>query len=313
MKHVLVTGGAGFIGASLVRKLLENGDKVVVIDNLITSNGESIKPLLKNPNFKFIKRDIIKPLPSSIINHQSSIGHIFHLACPTGVPNLTKLAREMLLTSAIGTMNVLELARKHKAKFIFTSSSEVYGDPKVFPQNENYTGNVSSVGIRSPYEEGKRFAESLIMTYVRKYNLDARIVRVFNTYGPLMSINDTRVIPKFLKQISKNQPLTVQGDGRQTRTFCYVDDLIKGLVLLMDKGGEGEVYNLGSNKEISINTLAGLMIKITKSKSKTINISRPSHDHNRRLPDLRKANKLNWYTKVGLDEGLERTVRWFGF
>ena len=308
MTHVLVTGGAGFIGANLCKRLLDSGYKVTAVDNLITSNGENIKSLSINPNFKFIKHDIISP-KWKMINDKWKIDVIYHLACPTGVENLTKLAEEMLFTCYAGTKNVLELALKNKAKLVFTSSSEVYGNPEKFPQDENYTGNVSSVGLRSPYEEGKRFSESLIIMYVRKYGLDASIARVFNTYGPKMSENDTRVIPKFLKQAACNKPLSVQGNGTQTRTFCYVDDLVNGLILLMKQGGKGEVYNLGSNKEITINELAEEIIKETKSKSCISYIPRPSHDHNRRLPDLSKIEKLGWQARIPLEEGLQRTVK----
>ena len=313
MKHVLVTGGAGFIGSNLCKRLLANGEYVIVVDNLITSDGSNIKQFLNNPNFKFIKHDITKPLPLSIINHKTLISHIFHLACPTGVYNLTRLSFEMLLACSVGTKNILDLSVKNKSKVVFASSSEVYGNPEIFPQKEDYTGNVNSIGIRSPYEEGKRFEESLVMSYVRKHNLNSVIARIFNTYGPLMSRNDSRVIPKFLNQISKNLPLTVEGKGKQTRTFCYVDDLVDGLLLLGKRGRKGEVYNLGSDKEISIKDLAKEVLELTKSNIGIKNIHRPSHDHNRRLPDLGKADKLNWRTKVDLDEGLERTAQWFGF
>src|SRR3989344_2401839 len=312
MKRVLITGGAGFVGTNLCKKLLDIGYKVTAVDNLITSNGENIKALSRNQNFKFIKHDIISP-KWKMINDKWKIDVIYHLACPTGVPNLTRLSEEMLLTCSIGTKNVLDLALKNKAKVVFTSSSEVYGNPEKFPQNENYTGNVNTVGIRSPYEEGKRFSESLMIMYVRKYNLDAVIARIFNTYGPLMSKKDTRVIPKFLKQATHNESLTVEGKGIQTRTFCYVDDLVDGLLLLGKRGRKGEVYNIGSDKEISIKDLAKEVLELTKSNIGIKNIHRPSHDHNRRLPDLGKADKLNWRTKVDLDEGLERTAQWFGF
>ena len=308
-KRILVTGGAGFIGANLCKKLLDAGYKVAAIDNLITSSGQNLTELSKNPNFKFIKHDITKPFPKTFNFSLSAFNFIYHLACPTGVENLTRLAREMLITCSVGTQNVMEFALKHKAKVVFTSSSEVYGDPKVFPQKEDYAGNVNPVGIRSPYEEGKRFAESLVTAYVRKYNLNAVIARVFNTYGPKMSENDTRVIPKFLRQAARNQPLTVQGDGTQTRTFCYVDDLIDALIRVMEKGRKGEVYNLGSDKEMTIKDLAKLIIKISKSKNRIKFIKRPVHDHNRRLPDLSKIKKLGWKQKVNLKEGLLKTIQ----
>lgn len=308
MSRILVTGGAGLIGINLCKKLLSQGHRVIAVDNLVTSSGENLKPLLRNPKFKFIKHDIVK----KISNFQFSISnfqYIYHLACPTGIPNLTKLAEEMLLVCSVGTRNVLEIAKKTKAKLLFTSSSEVYGDPKVFPQTEDYTGNVDPVGIRSPYEEGKRFSESLVQMYVRKYNVDAKIVRVFNTYGPYMASDDSRVIPRFLRQAMSNSPLTVEGKGLQTRTFCYVDDLIDGLLLVMKKGKKGEVYNLGSDKEVRIIDLAKLIIKVTGSKSKIAFVERPTHDHKRRLPSLKKVEKLGWKKKTGLEEGLKKILK----
>lgn len=308
MKHVFVTGGAGFIGANLCKKLLADGFKVTAVDNLITSSRKNVKFLSKNPNFKFIKHDITNP-KWKMVNGKWKIDIIFHLACPTGVPNLTKLAEEMLLTCSIGTKNVLDLALKNKAKLVFTSSSEIYGNPEMFPQKEEYTGNVSSTGVRSPYEEGKRFSESLIIMYVRKYGLDASIARVFNTYGPLMSKDDERVIPKFLNQISKKIPVTIEGKGKQTRTFCYIDDIVDGLLLLGKKGKRGEVYNLGSDKEISIKNLAKEILKLTKSNIIIKNIYRPSHDHNGRRPSLIKIKKLGWKQKINLKEGLLKTIQ----
>ncbi|MDO8658244.1 MAG: NAD-dependent epimerase/dehydratase family protein [Candidatus Levybacteria bacterium] len=315
MKRILVTGGAGLIGSHLCGRLLSKGHKVICVDNLITGDKKNINSLLQSPNFKFIEFDITKDistlnsLPRRQAGQLSTLNYIYHLACPTGVPNLVTLAEEMLLTCSIGTRNVLELARKTKAKLIFVSSSEVYGDPEIFPQSEEYTGNVDPIGIRSPYEEGKRFAESLVMMYVRKYNVDARIVRVFNTYGQCVLDKDSRVIPKFLRQIKTSEPLTVEGRGEQTRTFCYVDDLVDGLILVLNKGLAGEVYNIGSDREIRIIDLAKLMIKITKSKSKIKFVKRPTHDHKRRLPDLAKIKKLGWRSNIDLKIGILKTIQ----
>ena len=214
----------------------------------------------------------------------------------------------MITTCSIGTKNILEIARKIGAKFLFTSSSEVYGDPLTFPQEEFYRGNVDTCGLRSPYEEGKRFSESLILMYVRKYNIDAKIVRVFNTYGPSMSPKDIRVIPNFLRQTSSGFPLTLHGDGNQKRTFCYVEDLIEGLILVIEKGEKGQVYNLGHDLEISIIDLARLVLKITGSKSPIQTVERPGHDHERRLPSLVKVKQLGWVPKIGLEEGLKTTI-----
>ncbi len=312
MRNALVTGGAGFIGSNLCQKLLDSSYSVIAVDNLITTSGKNSIPLIKHPHFRFIKQDITKPFSQKLIPSTYKLSTIYHLACPTGVPNIKKLGLAMLFASSVGTRNILEIARKHKARVLFTSSSEVYGDPQVFPQKETYTGNVDSVGYRSPYEEGKRFAESMIITYVRKYKLNARIVRVFNTYGANMSESDTRVIPKFLRLIRAKKSLPVEGDGLQTRTFCYIDDLVSGLIMVLETGKSGEIYNLGSKSEISIIDLAKLIIKITKSKNKIKFIKRPAHDHKRRLPSLAKIEKLGWKPKAGLNEGLKRTLLWSG-
>jgi nucleoside-diphosphate-sugar epimerase len=313
MKTILVTGGAGFIGTNLCKKLLDEGHKVIAIDNFITSSGDTIKKLKSHPNFIFIKHDITKPFPARIRNQESEIKEIFHLACPTGVPNVTTLGEEMLLTCSVGTRNVLEFAREHNAKLLLTSSSEVYGNPEVFPQTENYTGNVDQIGIRSTYEEGKRFSESLVALYVRKYKLDGKIVRIFNTYGPHMTMTDTRVIPNFINQIKHGKPLTVQGKGEQRRTFCYVDDLIEGFLTVIEKGSPGEAYNLGGNQEYTIKELAEMMIKLTNNpKIKLLYIPRPSHDHEARKPELKKVHKLGWKQNINLEEGLEKTLKWYG-
>jgi len=310
MSRILVTGGAGFIGTNLCIKLLKQVHHVIAIDNLITSTDSNLKPLRTYSKFRFIKHDITVPLRNWKLEIRNwKFDFIYHLACPTGVPNLTRLAEEMLLACSLGTRNVLELAKITKAKLLFTSSSEVYGDPQVFPQTENYTGNVDPTGIRSPYEEGKRFSESLIQMYVRKYNVDAKIVRVFNTYGPSMSSSETRVVAKFLSQAKHGKPLTVEGKGLQTRTFCYVDDLVDGLLNVMKKGKKGEVYNLGSHKEVRIIDLARLIIKTTGSKRKIKFVERPSHDHKRRHPSLKKAEKLGWKQKTTLKNGLQKTFR----
>lgn len=313
MKTILVTGGAGFIGTNLCKKLLDQGHKVIAVDNFITSSGDNINELKKHPHFTFIRHDIIKPFPAKLMKQEVSIKEIFHLACPTGVPNLLPLGEEMLLTCSIGTRNVLELARVHKAKFLLTSSSEVYGDPEVFPQKETYTGNVDQISIRSTYEEGKRFSESLVALYVRKYKLDGKIVRIFNTYGPHMTMTDTRVIPNFINQIKKNKPLTVQGKGLQRRTFCYVTDLVDGFLTVIEKGTAGEAYNLGGDEEYTIKELAETIIKINGDpKIKISYIPRPGHDHQARRPELQKVKKLGWKQKIKLEEGLTKTLEWYG-
>lgn len=303
---ILITGSAGFIGSHLTKILLEHGHTVVGIDNLITGSPNNIEDQSKNPNFTYVEADVAA-LDNSLKRDLESNGfsEIYHLACPTGVPNLVTLAEEMLLANSVGTKNILDIADKNRSKIIFTSSSEVYGDPLVFPQTESYPGNVDPAGLRSPYEEGKRFGESLLSMYVRKYDLDARIVRVFNTYGPNMSEDDQRVVPKMLNQIKEGQPLTVHGDGTQRRTFCYISDLIDGILLAMRKGETGGVYNLGSDDEITIHELAKLLLTEAESKSKIIFEPRPEHDHQARMPELTKIKRLGWRPKVSLNEGLK--------
>lgn len=318
MSNILVTGAAGFIGTNLCQKLLSQKHSVIGIDNFITGSETNITRLAKNPNFQFFNHDITKPFPKNLelrlpAKALATVGTlnlelIYHLACPTGVENLQKLGREMLLTCSTGTLNILEIAQKAGAKLLFTSSSEVYGNPQVFPQDETYTGNVDQTGVRSTYEEGKRFAESLISFYVREKNLDAKIVRVFNTYGPAMSTEDSRVIPRFLKQALAQKPLPLHGQGEQKRTFCYVDDLVAGLILIMQKGLKGQVYNLGGEKQVKIKDLAVQVLKITGSKSPIKTVDRPPHDHQGRQPALSKVKKLGWRQKVTLSQGLTKTL-----
>lgn len=310
MKSVLITGVAGFIGSNLARTLLEKGETVIGVDNFITGQREHVNKLNKYPRFTFIKHDIIKPLPKLITKDQR-LTAIYHLACPTGVPNLTRLGEEMLRTSAEGTRNILELARLHNTKVVFTSSSEIYGNPTIFPQKETYAGNVDPTGLRSTYEEGKRFAEALLMLYVRKYKIQATIARLFNVYGPGMSPLETRVIPRMITQALHNKPIPIHGDGSQTRTFCYIDDMVNGLILLMKKGRTGEAYNIGSDKEITINDLAKQIKNVTRYTLRVVHTPRPPHDHDSRLPDLTKIKKLGWKTTVPLRVGLQRTVEYF--
>ena len=220
---ILITGGAGFIGLNLSARLLRLGHEVTSLDNYITSDKNNISALKNEPGFKFFETDIINPLPNHVV--KVKFDRIYHLACPTGVPNLTVLDSEMALTCSLGTLNILELAKKNGSRLLFTSSSEIYGNPLISPQTENYTGNVDPVGIRAPYEEGKRFAETLVKIYYRKYNLQAKIVRIFNTYGPYMAAGDTRVIPLFFTRCLNGMSLPLHGDGNQKRTFLYIDDL----------------------------------------------------------------------------------------
>lgn len=304
---ILVTGGTGFIGSNLCLKLLANGDTVYAVDNFITSDASNIAELQHNPNFYFNRLDITSAEFIKLFS-ATDLDIIYHLACPTGVPNLGPLAEEMLLTCSIGTKNVLDIALKQHAKILLTSSSEVYGDPLVFPQDEEYTGNVNPIGHRSPYEEGKRFSESLVTAYHHKFGLNTKIVRIFNTYGPYMSFNDTRVIPKFLVEIFNNRNLTIKKPGNQTRTFCFVKDLVNGLILVMEKGESGTVYNLGGEEELSIIDLANLMLEITNSSSQIKLVEGDYHDHKRRKPALKKIKSLGWSPETTLEEGLLKTI-----
>ncbi len=305
---ILITGAAGFIGSNLAHKLLEEGHQVVGIDNFITGSRKNIEELSSVQNFSFLEADITSLTPAEKIS-LTVIDQVYHLACPTGVPNLGPLAEEMLLTCSSGTKNILDVALTNKANLVFTSSSEVYGDPETFPQEESYTGNVDPTGLRSPYEEGKRFSEALTVMYARKHGLNAKIVRVFNTYGPRMSDKDTRVIPNFIRQITKGDALTLHGEGDQRRTFCYVDDLVSGLKIIMEKGKVGEVYNLGGDEEITVKDLAGLIAAVREKELKLQYEQRPAHDHQARLPELSRIKELGWSPKINLRDGLTLTLK----
>lgn len=305
--NILVTGAAGFIGFNLCQRLLAQGETVIGIDNFCTGQPNHIKTLSKQNRFSFIKQDISKPYSIS----RMSISRIYHLACPTGVDNLLTLAEEMLLACSSGTRNTLELARLHHADFFLASSSEIYGDPEKSPQSEEYSGNVDPIGERSAYEEGKRFAESLTHMYFRKYRLNTKIVRIFNTYGPGMSLKDTRVIPAFFRQLLSGQPLTVMGRGDQKRTFCYIDDIINGFFTVMEKGKAGDVYNVGSETEIRVFDLADQMIHMFGTNGKITFTDRPPHDHQTRHPSLKKIKQLGWIAKTPLSVGLQMTAHYY--
>lgn len=314
MQTVLVAGGAGFIGTHLCKSLLSDGFRVVCVDNLITSDKSNISELLANPNFHFIEQDITKPLE---INEP--IDFIFHLASPAS-PNkkspksYINLPLETLLTNSEGTHQLLELAKRKQSKFLFTSTSEIYGDPNISPQPETYFGNVNPNGVRSVYDEGKRFGEAITMAYLRKFNLDIRIIRIFNTYGPLMQKDDGRVVSNFINQALNNQPLTIYGDGMHTRSFCFVDDMVQGIKAAMfTDNTKGEVINLGNPDERTIMDLAELIKKIAGVSSQIIADGQcPEDDPKSRKPDITKAKSLlNWEPKVSIEEGLRKTVQYF--
>ncbi|MCX8092679.1 MAG: SDR family oxidoreductase [Candidatus Goldbacteria bacterium] len=307
-KITLVTGGAGFIGSHLCEALISKGYRVICIDNLRTGKLSNLQLILKNNNFKFIKHDVIKPLEL-----KEKIDYIFHLASYASPPYYQKYSIETLLTNANGTYNILEIARKYKARFLLASTSEVYGDPKIHPQKEDYWGNVNPVGKRSCYDEAKRFAEALTMEYNRKYGLDVRIIRIFNTYGPRLQKDDGRVISNFIYQALNNLPITVYGKGSQTRSFCYISDMVEGLIKAMFmKEAKNQIINLGNPDEFTIKQAAIIIKNMIGSKSKIIYRPLPEDDPVRRKPDITKAKKiLNWVPKVKLKEGLEKTIEWF--
>ncbi|MBF8263787.1 MAG: NAD-dependent epimerase/dehydratase family protein [Parachlamydiales bacterium] len=307
---ILVTGAAGFIGTNLSRALLEQGKKVIGVDNLITGTKQNIAFLQRFKSFSFLEMDIADPLLGPKLT-ATPIDEIYELACPTGVDNLTKIPLQMLSASTIGVINLCEIAVKKKAALLFASSSEVYGDPKITPQTEDYTGNVAPLGSRSAYEEGKRCAESIIAAYCRTRSLKAVIARVFNVYGPFFSDRDTRVIFRFLRLMKQGKKPEIFGDGRQTRSFIYIDDLIEGFALLMKKGQSGEAYNIGSDTSISINDLTQITIRAASSTLEPIHLPKHPLDlQNTRLPDLNKIKSLGWKNRISLEVGLRETVRW---
>jgi nucleoside-diphosphate-sugar epimerase len=311
MQSVLVTGGAGFIGSHLRDLLLDKGYKVICLDNLLTGSKKNIDHLLGNPNFEFIKADVIQP-----INHLSNqpINYIFHLASPASPVDYQNYPKETLLTNSMGTLNMLELVKKFGAKVLIASTSEIYGDPLEHPQKETYFGNANSFGPRSCYDESKRFAEAATYVYLHKYGLDARIIRIFNTYGPRMQKDDGRVISSFINAALFGEDLKIDGDGSQTRSFCYVSDLVGGIYKAMfTEGTKGQIFNLGNPDEYTVKELAEKIIKLTKSKSETkFSGTFRQDDPMRRRPDISKAKKiLGWEPEVGLDEGLQKTIEYY--
>ena len=303
---ILITGGAGFIGSHLCDYLLEQGHYVICVDNLLTGDIKNIKHNLQNKRFEFIKHDVIKPFKFS-----GKIDFILHFASPASPVDYLNYPLETLDVGSIGTKNLLELAKKKKAKFMLASTSEVYGDPNLSPQNESYFGNVNPIGPRSVYDEAKRFAEALTSAYKREKLVDTRIARIFNTYGPRMALEDGRVVPNFVKQALTGQALTVYGDGSQTRSFCYVSDLVSGIYKLM-QGKISEPVNLGNPKELKIIDFANVIIKLTGSRSRITNKPLPEDDPKQRRPDISRAKKeLGWEPKIGLDEGLKKTIEYF--
>lgn len=306
MKKILITGGAGFVGTNLCEKLIKK-NKIFCLDNLQTGSYLNIEKLIGFENFEFIKHDIINPI-------DIEVDTIFNLACAASPPLYQKDPIHTFKTSVIGTLNMLELAKKYNATFLQASTSEIYGDPAVHPQSESYWGNVNPIGIRSCYDEGKRSSETLTMDFKREYDLNLKIVRIFNTYGPYMNPDDGRVVSNFIVQALKNQNITVYGDGSQTRSFQYIDNLISGLIAMSEtkKDFIGPV-NLGNPGEFTILELAKKVIKMTNSKSKIKFFPLPQDDPKQRKPDISRAyNELNnWEPNIDLDKGLEKTIKYF--
>ena len=306
MKRILITGGAGFIGSHLCKRLLDEGNDVICLDNFFTGSKENIINLLDNNRFELARHDITK-------EYFIEVDEIYNLACPASPPHYQYNAIKTIKTSVLGMINMLGLAKRCKARILQASTSEVYGDPLIHPQIESYWGNVNPIGIRSCYDEGKRCAETLMMDYHRQNKTDIRIVRIFNTYGPNMDLSDGRVVSNFIVQALKGEDITIYGDGSQTRSFCYVDDLIDGMIKMMNNtnGFIGPV-NLGNPSERTILDFAKLIIKLTNSNSKIIHKPLPSDDPSKRQPDISLAKKeLNFEPKVDIEEGLIKTIEYF--
>lgn len=304
MKKILVTGGAGFLGSHLCEKLLEQQNHVLCIDNYFTGSKKNIEHLIKNPYFEVIRQDVCFPM-------YFEVDEIYNLACPASPYHYQLDPIQTLKTSVLGAYNLLGLAKRTKAKILQASTSEIYGDPTVHPQPEEYWGNVNTLGPRACYDEGKRAAETLFMDYHRKHNIDIKIVRIFNTYGPNMSDKDGRVVSNFIVQSLKNEPITIYGDGSQTRSFCYVDDLIDGIIKMMNSNVTGPI-NLGNPSEFTIRNLATKILQLTNSSSTIIELPLPQDDPLQRRPDISKAKSLlNWEPKVSVDIGLQKTIDYF--
>ncbi len=303
--RILVTGGAGFLGSHLCERLLDAGHEVLCMDNFYTGRKKNVAGMLNNPVFELVRHDIVLPV-------LLEVDKIYHLACPASPIHYQYNPVKTIKTNILGTLNMLGNAKRVKARMLLASTSEVYGDPSVHPQKENYWGNVNPIGIRSCYDEGKRVAETLMMDYHRQNGVDVKIVRIFNTYGPRMLQNDGRVVSNFIVQALKGNDITVYGDGSQTRSFCYVDDLVDGMVRMMDCENFIGPVNLGNPEEYTILDFAKKIIAMTGSGSKIVHKPLPSDDPTQRQPDISLAgSKLNWKPKVSVDDGLKRTIEYF--
>jgi len=303
--NILITGGAGFVCSHLADKLYQKGHDLILLDNLLTGNKNNISHLLSNKNVSFVEHDV-----QNHIQIDDEIDFIFHFASAASPIAYQENPVNTLKAGSIGTINTLGLAKVKKADYLLASTSEVYGDPEISPQNEDYWGNVNPNGERSMYDEAKRFAEAATATYSRTYNLNTKIVRIFNTYGPRMQLNDGRVVTNFIVQALKGEDITVYGDGSQTRSFSFVDDTVNGIIALMESS-HNDVFNIGNPNEITINELASKIIELTNSNSKLINKLLPQDDPKQRQPDITKAKSLlNWQPEVDLEVGLSKTIEW---
>ena len=305
MKRVLVTGGAGFLGSHLCSRLLQEGKDVLCVDNLFTWRKENIRAMMGHPHFEFIRHDVVQPF-------YAEVDQVYVLACPASPPHYQYNPIKTAKTSVFGAIHMLGMAKRVKARILLASTSEVYGDPLVHPQPESYRGNVNTTGIRSCYDEGKRMAETLFFDYHRQHGVDIRVVRIFNTYGPRMNPQDGRVVSNFIVQALKNEDLTVYGSGQQTRSFCYVDDLIEGMVRMMECEGFMGPVNLGNPAEFTMLELAEMVIRLTGSRSKIVHLPLPADDPVQRKPVIRLAEeRLAWVPSVTLEQGLLQTIEYF--
>ena len=301
----LITGGAGFIGSHLVSKIIDNAEKIIILDNLLTGSKKNIDKYFESSNFQFISHDI-----QNHYDPEENIDCVIHLASCASPVAYSENPINTLKSGSIGTINSLGIARKYNSSFLLASTSEIYGDPKISPQHEEYWGNVNPVGPRSMYDESKRFAEAATQAYITEYKLNAKIVRIFNTYGPNMKLDDGRVVTNFIVQALKNKDITVFGKGLQTRSFSYVDDTVNG-IMLASSYKEPDIFNIGNDNEITINQLAQTIIDITNTKSKIIYKDLPKDDPLQRKPDLSKSKELlNYEPVIGLEKGLEKTIEW---
>lgn len=307
MRRVLVAGGAGFIGTHFTEYLLNKGFRVFSVDNFSTGKPENVKRFLGDPNYTFEEMDIVKGVP------KEKFDFIVDLASPASPQKYLSLPVETMLVNSVGVLNLLNLAKENRSRFLLASTSEVYGDPEVHPQREDYWGHVNPIGPRSVYDEGKRFAEAITMAFYRYEKIDVRIARIFNTYGPYMDVGDGRIIPNFAYQALTGKPITIYGDGSQTRSFCYVSDMVEGLFLLMTLDGlEGEVVNLGNPDERTVKEVADLICEILNVPKNYEYLPLPQDDPKKRKPDITKAKKLlNWSPKVDFETGLRKTLEWY--